>query len=302
MLFPDITAALNRKFGTPGKVAFRAGSNNLPLLVLANNQATAEISLYGAHVLAYRPIGQLPVLFVSNASAYEPGKPLRGGVPLSWPWFSTPDTPALPDHGFAFTSLWQLHAVEHSADESKAVLVLQDAAASWRLWPHPFRLTLTVTVGASLKLEMTTDNLDTVPVTIAQGFHTYFKVRDIENVTLHGLENTPFYNKALREMAPPSDEPVTVHAEIDRVYFPTTATCVIDDPGLRRRIKIDKSGSNSTVVWNPWGDKTKRIRDFEPDDFRTMFCVETTNTRDDKITLPAGGTHTLSATITSELV
>jgi len=251
MPFPDIIPALNRNFGATGKVAFRAGKNGLPLLVLANRAASAEISLYGAQVLSYRPAGHLPVLFLSNAATCEPGKPINSGAPISWPWFSTHEDPSLPDHGFAFTSLWQLLSVEHGDAESRAVFQLQDSASSWRLWPHPFRLTLRATVGESLMLELTTENLDDVPVTIAQGFHTYFKVRDIENVTLLGLENTPFWNKKRGVHSPPSPDPIMPRPEIDRVYFPTTATCVLEDPGLRRRITVAKSGSNSTVVWNP---------------------------------------------------
>ena len=300
-LFLDTTPELNRAFGAPGRVAFRAGKNGLPLLVLANRQASAEISLRGAQVLSYRPAGQPPVLWMSNAAVCEPGEPLNSGVPLSWPWFSTAEDPALPDHGFAFTSMWQLRSVEYGEDSSTAVFTLQDDETTRRLWPHAFRLTLRATVGASLALELATENPGDETLAIRQGFHTYFVVRDIEKTTLRGLENTPFYNKALRVMAPPSPDPITVREEIDRVYFPTTAACVLEDHGLGRRIVIEKSGSKSTVVWNPWEEKTRRMRGFEARDFRNFLCVETTNTREDVVLLPPRGSCALAATITSEM-
>ena len=300
MPFPDITPALNRAFGTPGKAVFRAGPNGLPILALANRRASAEMSIHGAQVLSYRPAGQPNVLWATRAATHEPGEPLRGGVPISWPWFSAHEDPALPDHGFAFTSLWQVLSVEHGADESGVLFALHDSAATWRLWPHPFRLTLRVIVGASLKLEMTTENTGGEPVVIRQGFHTYLIVRDIARVTLRGLENTPFFNKKSGVMAPGSPKPVTVRGEVDRVYHPTAAACVLEDRGLGRRVTVAKTGSNSTVVWNPWAEKVRRIRDFEENDHRSFLCVETTNTRGDAVTVPAGGARTLSATITSE--
>jgi len=100
-------------------------------------------------------------------------------------------------------------------------------------------------------------------------------------------------------MAPASPDPITVREEIDRVYFPTTAVCVLEDRGLGRRIVIEKSGSQSTVVWNPWEAKTRCMRGFEAGDYRNFFCVETTNTRDDFVLLPSGGSCSLAVAITS---
>ena len=54
-------------------------------------------------------------------------------------------------------------------------------------------------------------------------------------------------------------------------------------------IRIAKSGSNSTVVWNPWIDKSIRMPDFGDEEYLQMVCVESGNVGTNKITLPAGG-------------
>ena len=65
--------------------------------------------------------------------------------------------------------------------------------------------------------------------------------------------------------------------ETDRIYLATTATCTIDDPGMKRKIVVAKTGSNTTVVWNPWVDKAKAMPDFGDDEWPSMVCVETCN-------------------------
>ena len=47
------------------------------VIALVNPVGSCEVSLYGAHVLGYRPMGHAPVLFISKESLFEPGKPIR---------------------------------------------------------------------------------------------------------------------------------------------------------------------------------------------------------------------------------
>lgn len=296
-------AWLNKQFGAPGKVVFRAGDNGQPVMVLANAAAAAEVSLLGACVLSYRPTGQPPVVFTGRAAASNPGAFIHGGIPVAWPWFGAhPDDPHLPVHGFARILPWRLLSAGHSMQECTAVLQLRDDAASWRYWPHPFVLTLEIIAGASLELRLATENPGSAPFTITQGFHSYFKVRDIGRATIRGLEDAPFYDKAAGREEPAAGAPLAVQGETNRVYFPAAAACLIEDAALQRRIRIEKSGSNSTVVWNPWREKSGRIAGLGDDGYRTLLCLETTNAGRDAVTIPPGGRHTLSATITSELI
>jgi glucose-6-phosphate 1-epimerase len=87
--------------------------------------------------------------------------------------------------------------------------------------------------------------------------------------------------------------PVTIGAETDRIYLDTSADCLIDDPGLKRRIRIRKRGSHSTVVWNPWIEKSVKMGDFGENGYLNMVCVESTNAADDVVTIAPGGEHRL---------
>ena len=99
-----------------------------PVLEVKNNAGSARISLYGGHVLAYAPAGERPVLWMSGKSYFEIGKPIRGGVPVCWPWFGPAAQAGLPAHGFARTAMWNLAAVRKLAgDATQVVLTLDDS-------------------------------------------------------------------------------------------------------------------------------------------------------------------------------
>ena len=88
-------------------------------------------------------------------------------------------------------------------------------------------------------------------------------------------------------------------AETDRIYQDTAATAEIRDPGLGRSIFVRKSGSMSTVVWNPWIDKAKRMPDFGDDEWPQMVCVESCNVQENAITLAPGERSVLRVEIDS---
>ena len=56
---------------------------------------------------------------------------------------------------------------------------------------------------------------------------------------------------------------------------------------FNRTIRIEKSGSNSTVVWNPWTTQ-KLPDDFDPAEHKNMVCVESGNVKQNKISLAPG--------------
>ena len=95
-------------------------------------------------------------------------------------------------------------------------------------------------------------------------------------------------------------QPIRFAGETDRVYGPTTDTCVLHDPKLQRRIVIEKRGSQSTVVWNPWIAKAQRMADFGDHEWPQMCCIETGNVGPCAVTLEPGAVHELSARIRVE--
>ncbi|HTO11048.1 MAG TPA: D-hexose-6-phosphate mutarotase [Candidatus Binatia bacterium] len=284
-------------------VVIDKGEGGLDRARVAGPRGEAEVYLQGAHVTRWQPRGARPVLFVSSRAVYAPGKAIRGGVPLIFPWFGAHGTDtSKPMHGFARSRPWRVTATGSKPDGTVTLeLGLDDDEATRALWPHPFRARYRVTAGDTLGMALEVVNTGTAPFTFEAALHTYLTVGDVRTAGVSGLENTLFIDKVdgftrKRHGA----EPLRLTGETDRVFLGTRARCVVDDPGLRRRLSVDKTGSASTVVWNPWAAKTAAMADMGPDDWRSMICVETANAADDAVTVAPGGTHVMTATIGAE--
>jgi D-hexose-6-phosphate mutarotase len=291
---------LNDSFGLGGILEFAEGPGGLPVATIRNRAAEATVCLHGAHVMHFQPAGCAPVLWMSAASDFAPDKPIRGGIPVCWPWFGGhPTDPDKPSHGLARISRWSVaDTAAPTADETRLVLRLTDTQETRKLWPHAFELTLTITVGRTLRLDLETKNAGSEPVTITQALHTYFSVSRVTDIAISGFDGCPTLDTVGGANASGTQRgDITVSAETDLVIQNCPGDAAINDPGLRRRITITKSGSNSAVVWNPWIAKAKRMPDFGDDEYPGMVCVETTNARDDRRTIASGGSHCLTAII-----
>ncbi|MEI7902485.1 MAG: D-hexose-6-phosphate mutarotase [bacterium] len=300
MNFPDI-AFLNHRFGAAGRIAFRTGKAGLPIVALVNSYGSCETSLYGGQVLEYRPTGHVPVLFTSKQAVYEPGKPIRGGIPVCWPWFGPNPDKALPQHGFARILQWSLQATEYSSDVTELQLMLSDSELTRRYWPYAFELTLRVRLGQSLSITLTTANRDTRTFTLTQAIHPYFRVRQVRDVTVGGLDNAPYSDLLTRRSATQKGV-LNIRSETDRIYTPVSLECALHDPGLGRVIALTYAGTKRLVVWNPWIDKARALSDFDDDEYARMLCIEPVNTEDDAVTLAPGEQHTLSLAVQATLL
>lgn len=301
MSFPDVTQ-LNKRFGAAGRIAFRAGTHGLPIVALAGPHGACEVSLYGGQVLSYKPLGHTPVLFMSRKAVYEAGKPIRGGIPVCWPWFGAhPQDKHKPAHGFARLQNWSLMTAEYSAQMTDVKLGLCENDYTRTLWPHPFDLTLRVILDTHLRVELTTRNRDKSPVVISEALHTYLLVRDVAHTTVAGLDGLRYYDDLTHQEHAAQKGAVHIHGETDRVYHDTNPECCVNDPGLGRQIVVGKRNSHSTVVWNPWIEKAKKMADFGDDEYPQMLCVETANAREATLTLPPGETHTMALSLRVDL-
>ncbi len=298
MKFPDINT-LNETFGIPEHLVFTEGPGKLPLANLTGKHGRVSVGLHGAHVMEYQPHDQPPVLWLSPMSRHESGKAIRGGIPLCWPWFSGhPTDPAKPAHGLARTALWQVAGSEITTAGAVVIgFTLSDSAATRSLWPHSFTWDVRVCLDVALTVELSVRNLEVTPVTCSGALHSYFHVSDIRRIKITGLENCHYVDLLDGQRKKQQTGSLTFTGETDRVYGPTSAACVIDDPLWQRRISIAKMGSNSTVVWNPWREKSQRMADMPMGGYFTMVCVETTNAVPDVITLAPGAEHRLAAII-----
>ncbi len=282
----------------PSSVRVHGGT--MPRITVENAHATAEVYFQGAHVTAWHPAAaKEPVLWMSRSSLFEPGRPIRGGVPICFPWFGAHATdPSAPAHGFARIKDWKL--VEAQEDASGHVTLALELAGEGLSphWAHRFRARHRITIGTVLRLELEVHNDDEEAFTYEEALHSYFGVRDIHEATVTGLEDTEYIDK-VGGLTRRRDgrEPVRFVGETDRVYLDTHATCVIHDPGGRRRISIAKTGSDATVVWNPWIAKARTMPDFGDDEWPEMLCVETCNVGASARRLAPGGSHTMTARI-----
>ena len=291
---------LNAEHAIAGFAEFDKGKGGLPRLTIRAKQAQARIYLHGAHVCDYRPVDGEPVLWLSEKSRFEPDSPIRGGVPVCFPWFGSHDSdPSLPAHGFARHMEWRVDSVESRASGAvSARFILESDDKTRQLWPFDFRIVHTVTVDTRLAMNLAVTNTSSEEISFTEALHTYFSISDIRNATVHGLEGKAFVDTVGgRTETRESEEPIRFAGETDSLYMNAEGTCSIQDPGLGRRIRIEKSGSNSTVVWNPWIGKASRMPDFGDDEWPLMLCVETANAGANRVNLRPGDSHVMEARI-----
>ncbi|MDD2880817.1 MAG: D-hexose-6-phosphate mutarotase [Rhodoferax sp.] len=287
---------LNTRFGLAGLLHFVDSGAGLPVAEIHTPHASARVALQGAQVLAFQPAGQQPVLWVSKAAVYEPGKGVRGGVPVCWPWFGARD--GLPAHGFVRTRLWEMReATQDAAGQVVLRLGTTDDASTRTLWDFAFDLELVVTVGQTLTVALVTKNTGTAAFTITDALHSYFCVSDIAQAMVQGLDGCAYLDKVQNFAKAKQTGAVAFTGETDRIYFDTTADCLIDDKAWSRSICVAKQGSSSTVVWNPGSERAKTFADMAAAEFKDMLCVETCNAGPDQVTLAPGQQHTLTAAI-----
>lgn len=264
-----------------------------PVLEITHPAATARIALHGAHVMDWAPAGEAPVLYMSPDAVIERGKPVRGGIPLCWPWFGLHATDATkPAHGFVRTEMWKMDEILPGGDRVEVVLSLASSDATRAIWPHDFALRLRVSVGEALEVALTARNTGSAAWAMTGALHTYFSVGDVTQAVIRGLHGTQFVEGRLSPEKRPQRGPVKIEQEVDRIYL-SDAAVEVEDPVKGRTLVIEKSGSFSTVVWNPWIEKSRRIPDLPDDAYPGFLCIETTNAGEDVITVPAGGEHRL---------
>ena len=287
---------LNASFAIPGHLHFYDSGVGLPVAQINTPLAQARVALQGGQVLDWQPCGEAPVLWVSKAALLQPGKGVRGGVPVCWPWFGPME--GQNAHGFVRTRLWEIRETSLDADNNVVLrLGIRDDAATRALWDWAFDLELRVTVGKTLTMALRTRNTGDQPFTITQALHSYFCVGDIRQATVQGLDGTEYLDKVSPFDTVRQVGAVHFSGETDRVYINTTADCMIEDPVLGRTLRVAKTGSTSCVVWNPWTEKEKRLADMAPGEYTGMLCVETVNANPDLICVAPGGQHTLVAVI-----
>lgn len=286
---------LNQTFAISDQLTF-SERNGLIIAEIDNKHASASLCLQGAHLMTWTPHGQKPVLWLSPESKFAAGKSIRGGVPVCWPWFGPHATESgFPGHGFARTVPWEMIGARTLADGSTwLALHLLPSEAARTQWPHASEVVLQMVIGKTLDMDLGTLNTGTTPITLGDALHTYFAISDIDVVTVHGLDGAPYLDKVGgASLQKQQAGPISIYQEVDRIYVPSAATCVIEDIGWDRRIHIAKQNSQATIVWNPWIEKAEKLGDLGFEGYRKMLCVESANAADDVVSLPPQQEHHL---------
>jgi D-hexose-6-phosphate mutarotase len=293
------SSGLKAKPEALGRVTFLDGQGELPMLEISTAWSTAEIYLHGAHVTQFKKKDEPPLLFVSQCSRFAEGQPIRGGIPVVFPWFGQRE--GLGQHGFARIKPWDLKEFAPAPDGSVSVRFRLPDCPEASAFPA-FTADYIVTVNQSLTLQLViTNQSKDAEFTFEDCLHTYFDVGDVTAISLSGLKGLSYLDKVAGfvEKTETSDA-LRIASEVDRVYLNATGTVQILDPRLGRKIFVEKQGSASAVVWNPWIAKSRLMPDFGDEEYERMLCVESGNVASNSISLPPGGSSTLTVKLSSE--
>lgn len=293
-----IVDELNQRFAITGVAQITAGNGGLPRICVSTPAATAEIYLHGAQLTSWRPRGADEVIFLSEQSLWKDGHAIRGGIPICFPWFrNKADDPKAPSHGFVRTKAWQLDSVESKGDSATVSLSTTSDEATRAWWPHDFRLVHRLTIGAELTQELVVSNTGTAPLRFEEALHTYYRVAAAESLRITGLDGADYLDNTDANREKRQEGDIVFTGQTDRAYLDTTHAVEISDPGMRRRIRLAKEDSRTTVVWNPWKEGAHSLADLGDDEWRTMACVEASNIRSFAVDLAPGKQHSMKTSI-----
>ena len=300
-------ASLNKKFGIGNELGFKEIAAGITAIEVDTALATASISLMGGQVLTWHPKSQQePVLWVSKLAQYVPGKAIRGGVPICWPWFGAhPSESHLPGHGFARVVPWEVASTNIDTSgvvDVELTLAESDVAAKLRPsdWSASVGLSAHIRIGEKLEITLTTTNNSDREIRLTEGLHTYFHVSDIEHVRVLGLDDCEYVDLTDGNQRRQQSGPIVFEGELGRIFVNCDKTSVIEDRKLGRAIHVAGAGSQSIAVWNPWLETASKMSDLGSEGWRSMVCVEIANALENRLTIKAGESHTLTATYATE--
>jgi D-hexose-6-phosphate mutarotase len=288
-----------RKYEILGRITVVEGNGDLARIFVTTKSSKAEIYPHGAHVTHFQKNGEPPLLFLSRQSWFAAGKPIRGGVPICFPWFG--NRAGEPSHGFARIAEWQLVKTAATPDGTVTLHFALPQIPGREAWKN-LRTEFIVTVADTLTMELAAanDSCDEM-LEIENCLHHYFYVGDIGAVSLTGLQGAPFDDFAFDAGGARREgdhAPLQITQETNRVYPNHTGTVEIHDGKLNRIVRVEKFNSQSTVVWNPWTTQ-KLPDDFDPAEHQNMICVEAGNVKQNRVSLAPGKSSSLKVILSS---
>jgi glucose-6-phosphate 1-epimerase len=280
-------------------VELMAGKGNLPVLKVQTPWSIAEIYLHGAHLTHFQKNGEPPLLFMSAKSWFKADEPIRGGVPICFPWFGGRE--GEPSHGFARILSWEVSETAVAPDGKVKITLRLPQKLLKPEW-SALRTEFAVTFADTLTMELTTKNESPdKTLEIEDCLHSYLHVGDIGAVSITGLQGASYLDNAAGgngERKTDSEPVLKITKETNRLYLDTTNIVEVRDEKFRRTVRVEKANSKSTVVWNPWTTQ-KMPDDFDPAYHKDMVCVEAGNIKQNKISLKPGEATSLKAVLST---
>src|SRR5438132_9324519 len=281
-----------REFEIPGSAQGVEGNGGFPKVRITTPDVIGEIYLHRAHITSWKPDGKEEVLFLSSQSRWEHGHAIRGGVPICFPWFGgKTDDPEAAAPGFVGTNAWHLESIAQVGDAVTVTMFTESDEGTKRWWPAEFRLVHRATFGSELSLELVVTNTGGTSLRFEEALHAYHRVGNIEKTRVRGLDTVHYFDKTDSNRKKMQHGEIVIVSETDRVYLDTRDPIELEDPVLRRRTRVTKDNSRTTVVWNPWVQKAHSLSDFADDEWVQMICIESSNVSDFAVDLAPGQRH-----------
>ena len=283
---------LNQRFARGEELKFNMHPSGLVQGTVNTDKCSGSFFLLGGHVAEFQPRSQSqPILFMSDEAVFEVGKPIRGGIPICFPWFGPHKADAnAPAHGLVRTAVWEVLESQLTASGVLVTLGYQST---------PFRLSLTVVFGETLDVMLNVQNEAMIAQSCEVALHTYFQLADARRATIVGLEQNEFRDQLTGQIHPAAGTGIQFTEETDRVYLGSVPVVTIEDEANARSMKIMPRNSHSTVVWNPWVAKSQRMSDFGDQEFERMCCVETANVAPRNWVIAAGQSQSVGFEIST---
>ena len=275
--------------------------DQLVMIELKNDYGQATLTTHGATLLSYIPAGSDEILWVSQTAVFDGSKPVRGGVPVCWPWFGAYDVTKMPAHpsdaakkahGFVRYEVWQVEAVESVGEAVRVVLSLTPNDNTQAVWPFDFKVRLAVTLGEALTVDLIGENRSDQAWWLTEALHSYFKVAQAPGLVIEGLENTRYFDKNRDFAEFKQIDTLNLQPPMDCVFINHSWPITLKDQG--RDIRIDKQHSASTIVWNPGEEGVKAFADIPTQDYANFVCVEAGNALENGYWLKPGESHSMS--------
>ena len=254
--------------------------------------------VHGAQVTSWKPAGTEDVIFLSDHAQWNEGIAIRGGVPICFPWFrAKADDPKAPAHGLVRTRAWQLESITREGDSVAVAMVTASDEDTRKWWPADFRLVHRATFATELSLELAITNTGTTPIRFEGALHTYHRVGHIESVRICGLDGVTYLDNIASNQQKTQHGDIVISKQTDNAYLNTQGVIELLDPELRRRVRITKENSLTTVIWNPWREGARSLSDLGNDEWQQMVCIEASNVLGYAVSVAPGERYVMTVKI-----